>query len=495
MRLLELRFWCLLAGVGLTLGVGACAGTKTTLDTQAHDDLLAQDRKIAQQGAPDEGSALSLSIDEAMKRGLAFNLDARVAALEALSQADSITLAALGALPKIETSGGFTGRDNQAASSSLSILSGRQSLEPSISSERNRRLSQLEMNWNLLEAALALADAQKADDETKIVAERYRKVIQNIQRDVYNAYWRAAAFENAGQNLSRLKTASQKQINNVETAQSARLLSPEKAAERAGILIERQRTLADMEDQLGTAGFELKGLLSVPMGTALRLTTPRKDISQKVKNLMAMPPAKMEEMAIRQRPEIREEILKQNIAVADLRREVMRSFPGLSLFAGLESDDNRFLENQNWANYSVNIVQNLTNLITLPVRFDAAKNKEEVTKARRQALIAATIAQVSIARAQLRLAAESYELAQRQEKFSTQKLNALMGQERAGLVAGEVVLQAIHESTIETLRAGIAHAQLQGAYAGMVNTLGQDLIPSMTHHETPVKQTISGGAS
>jgi len=490
MRIEIVRLWSLLTGAGLILCLCACAGTKTALDSQDHKTLLANDRMFAEQGS-DTHSVIKLSVEDALHRGLAFNLDARVAALEALSQEDSITLAKLEALPKLETSAGYTGRNRDSASSSLSILSGRESLEPSISSERHRRIADLKANWDLIDAALALADGQKAKEESKIMAERYRKVIQNVQRDVYAAYWRAAAYQNAAERVKHLQSESKKQISNIETALSKKLISPEEASEQANALIERQRTLSDLQDQLSISDEELRGLLSLSSSAKLVLTSKTRPIDKDIRRLLDMPKQDLEWMALQDRPDLREEVLNRNLAIDDLRREVLSSFPGLSIFAGREFDTNRFLANQNWSSYSTSIVQNLANLLTLPVRYQASQNKQTLADAKRQALVAATLAQVGIARAQLELAEDSYAIAQKQAGFSQQKAKALSDKQAAGLTSADAALQAELDSVIENLRAGLAHAQVQESYANMINTLGQDLIPTTQLAE---KDSTHGGA-
>lgn len=169
-------------GLGGILALSGCGGTSVALDSPAHEDLLRQDRMVSGQGDGNRAQSqiIKLSLADAIQRGLEHNLDARVAALETLSQQDNVTLAQLRALPGVDLSGGYVGRSNPGASSSRSVITGQESLEPSQSTEQHRRVASLEASWNLLDAALALADASKADEETKIASERYNKVVQNV---------------------------------------------------------------------------------------------------------------------------------------------------------------------------------------------------------------------------------------------------------------------------------------------------------------------------
>jgi len=58
-------------------------------------------------------------------------------------------------LPKVVASGGFFGRDNQPGASSISLLSGNESLEPSTSTEREFFSGDLTASWNILDFGLS----------------------------------------------------------------------------------------------------------------------------------------------------------------------------------------------------------------------------------------------------------------------------------------------------------------------------------------------------
>jgi outer membrane protein TolC len=140
--------------------LSGCTSAPVDLDSKEHTSLLQQDRLHAEQGTGQQ--RISLTLEEAIERGITHNLDARVAAMEILVSQKKVTLEKLKALPSVTASATYTGRDNDGASSSRSIESGLQSLEPSQSSDRDRKLANLDINWNLLDVALAYADAKKS---------------------------------------------------------------------------------------------------------------------------------------------------------------------------------------------------------------------------------------------------------------------------------------------------------------------------------------------
>lgn len=462
---------------GVTLA--GCSGAPVTLDTIEHAQLLEQDRREAQGDGAEEDMApaiLELTVEQAIARGYERNLDARVAALEELSQQKNLSVAKIRAMPGVEASGGYVGRSNPGASSSESILTGQQSLEPSKSAEMNRRVGALSVNWNVLDTALALADAAKVDDEAGVAHERHAKVVQNVERDIYTAYWRARAHQDNAKYAEALLAEAHGQMENLEHAVTQGLVSGEQAARQSAMLAERERALRDMRDRAQMAEIELKGLLSLPMTTRLILTTAERDVATDAARLTRGDTDKMEWEALSARPEMREEILRKNMTIRDTRREILQTFPGLNLLYSAEYDSNKYLVDANWTNYSAKIVQSVTNLLTLPARYDAVKEREAVADARRQALSAAIIAQVHMARARLTSVDEAYTQSLLARRAAGRRSHAEAGKKREGFSSGQDDLLARMDLRTESIRSAMIYADYQDAYAAMKNTLGQPVI-------------------
>lgn len=60
---------------------------------------------------------------------------------------------------------GYVTRSNVSASSSRSIQSGQESLEPSTSQDRNRRCADLTMVWNVLDFGVSYVTAKQQSDQ------------------------------------------------------------------------------------------------------------------------------------------------------------------------------------------------------------------------------------------------------------------------------------------------------------------------------------------
>jgi hypothetical protein len=222
------------------------------------------------------------------------------------------------------------------------------------------------------------------------------------------------------------------------------------------------------------------------MNAKLVLITKSRDISGDVSRMTMGDSTSLEWEALHSRPEMREEILKKNISIRDTHREVYQTFPGLNLIHSREYDSNKYLVDPNWANFSAKIVQTITGIITLPDRYDAAKRKEAVADARRQALNAAIIAQFHMARMRLASMEEAYMRSLLAKKAASRKSHAASGKRMQGFASGLDDLVARMELQLETMRAGMVYADYQDAYAAMKSTLGQSVT------ERPQKIAVEG---
>ncbi|MCD8564897.1 MAG: TolC family protein [Burkholderiaceae bacterium] len=89
------------------------------------------------------------------------------------------------------------------------------------------------------------------------------------------------------------------------------------------------------------------------------------------------------------------------------------NLPGLEGLFRYDYDSNKYLEDDNWATFSVGLTQSLVKLFTLPVRLEQADARQRLVDLRRQATITAVMAQVYIAHHNYKLAQETYEVNKR----------------------------------------------------------------------------------
>lgn len=97
-------------------------------------------------------------------------------------------------LPGLVAGAGYTGRGRVTASSSRSIRTQSQSLEPSTSQDRDPLTADPNLAWNVFDFGVSHGNAHQNAARTLIAQERRRKVIHSIIQDVRAALRRDLAF-------------------------------------------------------------------------------------------------------------------------------------------------------------------------------------------------------------------------------------------------------------------------------------------------------------
>jgi outer membrane protein TolC len=469
-------------GLVMALLCGCSTADPIVLDTPEHLQAIEQDvASLYPHISPASGNIYSLSLDHAVERALQYNLDARVAALETLVAKDNISLAQFEGAPNITASGTYTRRNVVAASSSESIETGTQSLEPSTSSEKLRRLADLKAQWNILDSVIAYLNGESAEDEEVIAQERLRKVQHNIERDVISAYWQAYVTQKTQRQINSLSQKISRLNAAVESAMGDRILSVTDASNRMDSLVNEASALNVYAEQAQLGDMELKAILSLPPDTDLVLVTEPHDFKLELLNAIRQDDMNtLIKAALKNRPEVREAFMEQNIAVRDKERELISTFPGLNLIYSRNYDSNRFLEHNEWTDFTAALTQSLTDFISLPTRYRAAENRERLEQNRRQALIAAVIAQVYIGKIRIEMAEANYKIAAMAAKQADSAMrlsNARLGMKAVSgfdaTVSAASGINKVHEKNQ-------AYATLQEAYIDMLGTLGFSLADTRT---------------
>jgi hypothetical protein len=143
-------------------GLSACIVSPKPFSAQDTQIRIGAD--LAAMFANQEPLTKPLTVHDAMARAVAYNLEARLRVMEhALSQRQ-IDSASMEMLPRMAADAGFVGRDNVSAASSQSLITRRQSLEPSTSQDRNRRVADLNVVWNVLDFGVSWIGAEQQAD-------------------------------------------------------------------------------------------------------------------------------------------------------------------------------------------------------------------------------------------------------------------------------------------------------------------------------------------
>jgi len=143
----------------LALAIGGCAVTSDPIERSASEERARSDMaSIYKDQEPLSGP---LTLHQAMARAVKYNLEARLKVMEEALGQRQLDLAQFDMLPRMALSAGYAGRNNVSASSSQSVQTGTQSLEPSTSQDRDREVADLTMVWNVLDFGVSYFSAKQ----------------------------------------------------------------------------------------------------------------------------------------------------------------------------------------------------------------------------------------------------------------------------------------------------------------------------------------------
>ncbi|MBC7603488.1 MAG: TolC family protein [Ramlibacter sp.] len=348
-----------------------------------------------------------LTFEEAVARTLKYNLDYRLKKMESALAFGIADQATFDMLPNLVASAGYRSRNNDSGGTSVGIVDRVVSLRPSTSEERNHTLASAEFSWNALDFGVSYYRARQQSDQFLIAEERRRKVVQNMIQDVRTAYWRALGAQRLLAETNSIIDRANTALGRSREAETQRLISPVQALTYQRALLDAVTLLNQRRQDLEFAKRELAALMNVEPGVTFTLA----DTAE-----MKLPPApkdvrKLEEMALLQRPELREEDYRKRITGDEARKQMPSVFPTPSLDFGRQNDSNELLYNNSWTQGGARLSWNLMKLFALPSIKRNQEQQEQVDQTRRMALSMAVMTQVRISVERYRLALEDYRLA------------------------------------------------------------------------------------
>ncbi len=467
------RFLYSLALLGLIYTTG-CAPTVTPVDNAVLLDTIDQD---LQKITPASGEhQYSMKIEDALARAIKYNLDAKVAELDTLIAADDVSLQMLSALPSINAKVQRQGRSNEGGSSSFSVLTGTESLQPSISQEQYRNVVQLSAEWNLLDTGINLWRGKTTSDQLLIAQERRRKIYQGVVQDTYIAYWRAAVAQTTLPQIDELLDKIENQIENIDLQVEKGIVPLGDAQSKKSQLLDNKMQLTRIKSGLKLADIELKTLIAYPLQEELTL-----DLQNQNPVMAATLPEinssieAYELKALTNRPEVREEILNKRISTRDIKLSILESIPGAELLLTYNYDSNKFLVYNSWVDGIVGLTSSINKIFTAPTRYKKAQNIDLLSDQRRQALIAAIITQVHVAMARYDTLSDEYIKQKQIVAHANKILDRAQNFNQVGLMSKAELLSMQVNASIANINKSFAYADAQDAYGRFINTLGIDL--------------------
>ncbi len=461
--------------------LNGCSITPTTLDAQQNKDRSAA--LVSRMAADQEPVTGPIDLYEAMARAIKYNLDYRVEVMDQALRTKDLDLKRFDMLPKLVVNLDYSGRNNESGGISRSITTGRISLEPSTSSDRDVFATDVTLSWDVLDFGLSYVRAQQAADEVMLSEERKRKVINRIVEDVRSAYWRAVSAERLLGKIDELERVTQEALAQAEQQQSSGQSAPLAALSYQRELLSIRREAQTLARELSVAKQQLAALMNLPPDTPYKVVLPSRSTKWQA---VRMDSADMLRMAIENRPELREVAYQMRSNDREGTAAILRALPSLRLFIGADWSDNSYLYNSSWAASGARASWNLLNVFRLPVDRARVQAQTDVLDERAQALTMAVATQLQVSRARYEFRLRELDTAGRY----LQVQNSIEKQFDAGFKAEKLSRQTLIREQMNTVvsevRLDVALADMQNAYANIYASIGVDPIDASMSSSDPV---------
>jgi outer membrane protein TolC len=415
----------------------------------------------------------ALTLDESIARALKYNLNQRARHIEQSLALNIWKAGNYDMLPKALASAGRSFRDTDLISRSTDSVTGLPSLaNPSISSDRTSNLYDLGFSWSVVDFTLGYYNARQNANRVLIASEHRRKAMHALTRDVTIAFWRMASAQRLlGEVRTTIGTA-ENALAEAAKANDAGLRSPVENLRFQRQLLENIRLLSNIEKEFASARATLANLINAPLGLEFTVAEPATPANIRI---LDIPVERMEELALLQNADLREQFYNERIAIEEVRKTIAKLLPDLSFTYNIRHSTDSYLINDKWQQAGIVLSQNLGNLASAPARKRLADGGVALARERRVAAQMALLAQVHIARLDLASAFNQLTLSERIWTIDQSIRGHVASREAAQTESMLSKVATDTASIVSMLRRYQALAEFQASAGALQSTLGMEI--------------------
>lgn len=351
----------------------------------------------------------ALTLEQALARALKYNLDRRAKMMEEALALNQLDVSKYDMLPKLVAQAGYAWRDNDRINISRDLATGLPSTARFVSQDRAHELAELGLTWSIMDFGLGYYGAQQQASRVLIASEKRRKAMHLLIQDVRTAFWRAASAQKLRGEVKTTIAAAEEALADSEKVVAERIKSPLESLRYQRQLLENLRLLEAINQELASAQVELASLINAPLGQMIEIAEG--DNGNVDDSILKFPVDQLEEAALMQNADLREQHYNAQIARKETRKTLVRLFPNLSLNYAVKYDSDNYLVNRNWNEAGLQLSFNLFNLLTGPTQLKLADAGVMLADQRRMAMQMAVLTQVHLGRLQLLNARNQFERA------------------------------------------------------------------------------------
>ena len=460
----------------LSLLAMACAVASGCASIQpvalAPEDVQAVQKQDAQAIRQDvEPLQAPLTLEEAMARALKYNLDRRTKLMEESLALGQLDVTKFDMLPKLVGQAGYAYRDKARYTySSTYPIEDPDTSRSSTSADRNHGTYDLGLTWSLLDVGMGYYGSKQQADRFLIASEKRRKAMHLLMQDVRTAYWRAASAQLLKADVQKTLDMAEEALADSRKAEGERVRNPLEPLRYQRQLLENLRLLESINQELASAYIDLAALINAPLHAPFKIAVT--DLANISEEAIKVPLEKLEEVALQNNPDLREQHYNARIAREETRRTLVRMFPNVTFNLATKYDADRYLQSNSWNEAGLQLSFNLMNLFTAPIQIKLAEAGVQLADQRRLMTQMSVLTQVHLSRLQVINARSQYDRAD--AIYNTDNKIAEVMRNRQ-LVQAQSKLDVVSTETssiLSLLRRYQALAQVQVAENRMLATLG-----------------------
>ena len=422
-----------------------------------------------------------VSLAEASARSIKYNLDHRLKMMEQTLAQGQLDVSRWDMFPRLLANAGYVHRSNE-----LAYVIPPSNTASTTTLDRSRRLASLEFSWNILDFGASYFRSKMAADQVLVAEERKRKALQNIVQDVRTAYWRALGAQRLMAQMDTLMGKSKIALARARQIEQQGLLPQSQALAYQRALLDSTVLLQVRRQDLELAKTELAALMNLAPGTDFKLADSSEPALPPMPNNMEQ----LEEMALNQRPELREEDYKKRISASDARRALISTLPGLSLDMSKQYDSNKFLLNNSWVESGLRMSMNLFRLASIPSLNRQADAQLKVDDTRRMAQAMAALTQVRVASQRYGLAKEELEQVSDSANVDQRLANYAKAAASSRVDSELEVIRTEARALLSAYQRHVAYANAQAAFGRVFNSIGFDIKTPPPNADLPTIQQV-----
>jgi outer membrane protein TolC len=460
------------AVVTLMAAFAGCAVNPSPI-SQGDKDRLA-DESRSRLFADQEPITEPLTLYQATARGIKYQAEYRAKLFEEALSLGQLDVAQFDMLPKLTMNAGYSTRSNE--SFGFGFSNGAIAANPSTSSERSTYTGNISFSWSVLDFGMSYFRAKQLADQSLILEERRRKAVQNLVQDVRLAWWKAETAQRLLPRIEALLEEVEQAIERSRIMENRKLLPPIQTASIRRALLDLEQQISLKRQELVQARIELAALIGLPPGSNVPVAVPD-DVSAKLLELNTNMDL-LESVALKNRPEISEEIYKARVSENEIQKSFLALFPTLNLNLNpFNYDSNRFLVNSNWASAGFGVAFNLIKAFSLPAVERSAEAQRQFDQARRLAMAMAVMTQTRVAAVRYGLLAHEFGVWDDATRDDEQIVSYLASSAQVGAETEFELIRAKARMMVSTINRDIVGANLEAALGRIFNSVGLDALP------------------